>query len=43
MSVNFNSVGEVLTVYLEGELDHHAAKTVRAEIEQAKKRGENNV
>ena len=35
MSVNFNSVGEVLTVYLEGELDHHAAKTVRAEIDEA--------
>ncbi len=35
MPVNFSSVGEVLTVYLEGELDHHAAKTVRNQIDEA--------
>mgnify|MGYP003425416482 CR=1 FL=1 len=35
MPVNISSVGEVLTVYLEGELDHHAAKTVREEIDEA--------
>lgn len=35
MPVKINATGEVLTVYLEGELDHHAAKTVREEIDTA--------
>ena len=35
MPVNIHSVGEVLTVYLEGEIDHHAAKGMREEIDAA--------
>lgn len=35
MPVSINSVGEVLTVYLEGEIDHHAAKGMREEIDAA--------
>ena len=27
--------GEVLTVYLQGEIDHHSAKTMREEIDEA--------
>ena len=35
MPVNIHSVGEVLTVYLEGEIDHHSAKGMREEIDAA--------
>lgn len=35
MPVNIHSVGEVLTVYLEGEIDHHTAKGMREEIDSA--------
>lgn len=28
-----NSTGEVLTVYLQGEIDHHSAKGMREEID----------
>ena len=35
MPVNIHSVGEVVTVYLEGEIDHHAAKGMREEIDAA--------
>lgn len=35
MPVSISSVGEVLTVYLEGEIDHHAAKGMREEIDAA--------
>ncbi len=35
MPVSIHSVGEVLTVYLEGEIDHHAAKSMREEIDAA--------
>ncbi len=35
MPVSIHSVGEVLTVYLEGEIDHHVAKGIREEIDSA--------
>ena len=33
--MKINSTGEVLTVYLEGEIDHHSAKGIREEIDVA--------
>ncbi len=33
--MNINSKGEVLTVYLQGEIDHHSAAQMRAEIDKA--------
>ncbi|MBO5872782.1 MAG: anti-sigma factor antagonist [Clostridia bacterium] len=33
--MKINSTGEVLTVYLEGEIDHHSAKSIREEIDTA--------
>ena len=33
--MNIKSTGEVLTVYLEGEIDHHSAKSIREEIDTA--------
>lgn len=35
MSVRINISGEVLTAYLEGELDHHSAKDIREQIDNA--------
>lgn len=35
MSVEMNVTGEVLTVYLGGELDHHTAKEMRETIDNA--------
>ena len=35
MSVKINISGEVLTAYLEGELDHHSAKDIREQIDNA--------
>ncbi len=35
MSVRINMSGEVLTAYLEGELDHHTAKDIREQIDKA--------
>ena len=32
--------GDTVTVYLDGELDHHTAKGVRAELEALIERGE---
>lgn len=29
------STGEVLTVYMQGEIDHHSAKSMREEIDKA--------
>lgn len=34
MSVRIESNDGVVTVYLEGELDHHAAKSIREEIDE---------
>ena len=33
--MRFNSTGEVLTVYLQGEIDHHSARGMREEIDEA--------
>lgn len=33
--MNINSKGEVLTVYLQGEIDHHSAARMRTEIDKA--------
>lgn len=33
--MKINSTGEVLTVYLQGEIDHHSAKSMREEIDSA--------
>ncbi|MEE0927936.1 MAG: STAS domain-containing protein [Acutalibacteraceae bacterium] len=33
--MRINSTGEVLTVYLQGEIDHHSAKGMREEIDRA--------
>ena len=33
--MRINLTGEVLTVYLEGEIDHHSAKNMREEIDSA--------
>lgn len=35
MAVEINVKGEVLTAYLKGELDHHTAAEMRAEIDNA--------
>lgn len=35
MSVEINVTGEVVTAYLSGELDHHAAKEMREVIDNA--------
>ncbi len=33
--MNIKTTGEVLTVYLSGEIDHHSAKGMREEIDKA--------
>ena len=33
--MRINSTGEVLTIYLEGEIDHHSARSMREEIDKA--------
>lgn len=33
--MRMNSTGEVLTVYLQGDIDHHSAKIMREEIDGA--------
>ena len=33
--MRINSTGEVLTVYLQGEIDHHSARGMREEIDRA--------
>lgn len=33
--MDIKSTGEVLTVYLKGEIDHHSAKGMREEIDKA--------
>lgn len=38
MAVRINAVGEVLTAYLEGEIDHHSAAVMRKEIDDAIKK-----
>ncbi|MBO7217370.1 MAG: anti-sigma factor antagonist [Clostridia bacterium] len=35
MSVDIKSVGELLTVLLSGEIDHHTAKDIREKIDEA--------
>ena len=35
MAVEINVKGEVITAYLKGELDHHTAAEMRAEIDNA--------
>ncbi len=35
MSVEITVKGEVMTAYLNGELDHHSAAAIRAEIDNA--------
>lgn len=35
MSVRIETVGEVVTAYLEGDLDHHSAKEIREAIDSA--------
>lgn len=35
MSVDIKAVGELLTVMLYGEIDHHAAKDIREKIDEA--------
>ena len=35
MSVRIDISGEVLTAYLEGELDHHSTKDIREQIDNA--------
>ena len=38
MSVKIEISGEVVTAYLDGELDHHAAKAIREEIDRTVER-----
>ena len=33
--MRINSTGEVLTIYLQGEIDHHSARAMREEIDKA--------
>ena len=33
--MRINSTGEVLTIYLQGEIDHHSARSIREEIDKA--------
>lgn len=35
MSVRINATGEVVTAYLDGEIDHHTARNIREEIDAA--------
>ena len=35
MSLNIKALGEVVTVYLTGEIDHHSAKGIREQIDSA--------
>ncbi|MBQ6825715.1 MAG: anti-sigma factor antagonist [Clostridia bacterium] len=35
MSVEINVTGEVVTAYLKGEIDHHSAKEIRDNIDNA--------
>lgn len=35
MSLNIKASGEVVTVYLMGEIDHHTARSIREEIDAA--------
>ena len=35
MAVEINVTGEVVTAYLSGELDHHTARLIREEIDNA--------
>lgn len=35
MSLEINAVGELLTVYLDGEIDHHSARGIREKIDEA--------
>ena len=35
MSCEIRSVGELLTVELSGEIDHHSAKDIREKIDEA--------
>ncbi|MDR1892910.1 MAG: anti-sigma factor antagonist [Oscillospiraceae bacterium] len=35
MPVRIETNGEVVTAYLEGELDHHSAKAIREEVDMA--------
>ncbi len=35
MSVNISATGELLTVLLSGEIDHHSAKDIREKIDEA--------
>ena len=35
MAVKLDLKGEVLTAYLEGEIDHHSARKIRSEIDLA--------
>lgn len=35
MSLEINAVGELLTVYLDGEIDHHSARSIREKIDEA--------
>ncbi len=35
MSCEIRSVGELLTVMLDGEIDHHSAKEIREKIDEA--------
>lgn len=39
MSVRISLTDESLTAYLSGEIDHHSAKPIRDEIDQAAERG----
>ncbi len=35
MSLSINTTGELLTVRLEGEIDHHSARDIREKIDEA--------
>lgn len=35
MAVSINATGELLTVMLDGEIDHHSAKGIREQIDEA--------
>lgn len=35
MAVSIKATGELLTVMLDGEIDHHSAKSIREEIDEA--------
>lgn len=37
MAIKIETVGQVVTAHLEGELDHHTAKSMREEIDSAVK------